>query len=141
MTPSHVFHIPCERAAISEFADRFGEWCDAAELDVRTTMAFQVALDEILTNIVDYGFPEGGGSPIEVRAARIDDTVHVDVIDHGLSFDPFAREVPDTDLPLEEREIGGLGIHLVRELMDEVHWRRENGANLLQLYKRLPTVV
>lgn len=137
MDRAHVFQIACERAAISDFADQFGEWADAAGLDTRVSMAFQVALDEVLTNVVDYAFPDGGGVPIEVRAGVLDGDVHVEVIDRGVAFDPLSRAAPDTDLALEDREIGGLGIHLVRELMDEVGWRRENDCNLLHLRKRI----
>lgn len=137
MDRAHVFQIACERTAISDFADQFAEWADTAGLDMRVSMAFQVALDEVLTNVVDYAFPDGGGAPIEVRVGLADQQVQVEVIDRGVSFDPLSQAAPDTELALEERDIGGLGIHLVRELMDEVSWRRENDCNLLHLRKRL----
>ncbi len=93
-----------------------------------------LVLDELSVNIVNYG---GAASEIEVSLAADADEVRVEISDDGLPFDPLhdAAE-PDLDAPLEDRPIGGLGIHLVREMMDELHYRREDGKNRLAMVKR-----
>ena len=93
-----------------------------------------LVLDELSVNIVNYG---GEASEIEVSLAADAEEVRVEISDDGRPFDPLndAAE-PDLDAPLEERPIGGLGIHLVREMMDELYYRRENGKNRLAMVKR-----
>lgn len=93
-----------------------------------------LVLDELSVNIVNYG---GEASEIEVCLDADADEVRVEISDDGRPFDPLndATE-PDLDAPLEDRTIGGLGIHLVREMMDELHYRREDGKNRLAMVKR-----
>ena len=93
-----------------------------------------LVLDELSVNIVNYG---GEASEIEVSLAADAKEVRVEISDDGRPFDPLndAAE-PDLDAPLEERPIGGLGIHLVREMMDELHYSREDGKNRLAMVKR-----
>ena len=93
-----------------------------------------LVLDELSVNIVNYG---GEASEIEVSLAADAQEVRVEISDDGRPFDPLndAAE-PDLDAPLEERSIGGLGIHLVREMMDELYYRREDGKNRLAMVKR-----
>ena len=93
-----------------------------------------LVLDELSVNIVNYG---GEASVIEVSLAADAEEVRVEISDDGRPFDPLndAAE-PDLDAPLEQRAIGGLGIHLVREMMDELYYRREDGKNRLAMVKR-----
>ena len=93
-----------------------------------------LVLDELSVNIVNYG---GEASEIVVCLAADADEVRVEISDDGRPFDPLTDAIePDLDAPLEERAIGGLGIHLVREMMDELHYSRENGKNRLAMVKR-----
>lgn len=93
-----------------------------------------LVLDELSVNIVNYG---GEASEIEVSLAADADEVRVEISDDGRPFDPLNDAMePDLDAPLEDRAIGGLGIHLVREMMDELHYSREDGKNRLAMVKR-----
>lgn len=93
-----------------------------------------LVLDELSVNIVNYG---GEASEIEVLLAADADEVRVEISDDGRPFDPLNDAMePDLDAPLEDRAIGGLGIHLVREMMDELHYSREDGKNRLAMVKR-----
>lgn len=93
-----------------------------------------LVLDELSVNIVNYGEE---ASEIEVSLASDDDEVRVEISDDGRPFDPLHDAVePDIDAPLEDRPIGGLGIHLVREMMDELHYSRKDGKNRLAMVKR-----
>ena len=93
-----------------------------------------LVLDELSVNIVNYG---GETSEIEVCLDADADEVRVEITDDGRPFDPLNDAMePDLDAPLEDRAIGGLGIHLVREMMDELHYSREDGKNRLAMVKR-----
>ena len=93
-----------------------------------------LVLDELSVNIVNYG---GEASEIEVSLASDDDEVRVEISDDGRPFDPLTEAAnPDIDAPLEDRPIGGRGIHLVREMMDELHYCRKDGKNRLAMVKR-----
>ena len=97
-----------------------------------------LALEEIVVNIMRYGHPEGGKHEILVRLSFESGLVTVAVEDDGVPFNPLEAREPDLNRPLEERSIGGLGIHLVRNLMDGVDYRREEGRNYLVMRKRVP---
>jgi serine/threonine-protein kinase RsbW len=115
----------------------FAEFADAHGLPATVRRSLNVALDELLTNTLLYGFagPEGGEVTVDVELRP--DRVSVTLTDDGRPFDPFAMAAPDTALPVEERRIGGLGIHLVRGMMDEVSYHRRADRNVVVLTKRL----
>ena len=93
-----------------------------------------LVLDELSVNIVNYG---GEASEIEVSLDADADEVRVEISDDGRPFDPLNDAMePDLEASLEDRPIGGLGIHLVREMMDELHYSREDGKNRLAMVKR-----
>ena len=93
-----------------------------------------LVLDELSVNIVSYG---GDASEIEVSLDTDAEEVRVEICDDGAPFDPLTEAPePDLDAPLEDRPVGGLGIHLVREMMDELHYSRQGGKNRLAMVKR-----
>jgi serine/threonine-protein kinase RsbW len=96
-----------------------------------------VVLDDLLANVVLHGLAERPGGEATVDVAKTDGAVKVTIADNGPPFDPFARAAPDTTLSIEERQIGGLGIHLVRQMMDEVSYERRGDRNVTVLMKRL----
>lgn len=100
---------------------------------------FCLALDEILTNIVSYGYEEGSKDPrIRVDFGLGDGCLEVRVEDNGLSFNPLVdAEAPDLALPVEERPIGGLGIHLAKNLIHDISYRRVRNRNCLTLTQPL----
>jgi anti-sigma regulatory factor (Ser/Thr protein kinase) len=113
---------------VAEFARTGGLPADAAQ-------ALHLALEEVVTNVIRHAYRERAGA-VRVRLAARSGEVVAEIEDDGPAFDPLARPAPDLDLPLEERPIGGLGIHLVRNLMDAVAYRRCGVCNLLTLTKR-----
>ena len=93
-----------------------------------------LVLDELWVNVVHYS---GATGDVEVSLDADADEVRLEIADDGRPFDPLSEAVePNLDAPLEERPIGGLGIFLVREMMDELHYRREDGKNRLAMVKR-----
>lgn len=127
-----------ELATLAAFVEQFAE---EAALPAAVAFQLNLVLDELVTNAISYGHPPGGGSDadagVQLRLRRIGDLLEVDVIDGGVAFDPRARSEPDLDAPLEDRQIGGLGIHLVRHYVDEFDYTREGDRNHVRLRKRL----
>ena len=112
------FDIEPSRAAVSAFADQLAEFCDAQAVPSAVLNAFQVALDDVLTNIIDYSAPNAPVSTIRAHVSVMPDGLQVTVEDDGIAFDPLSAAEPNLDLDLDDRPIGGLGIHLVKTLMD-----------------------
>jgi serine/threonine-protein kinase RsbW len=99
----------------------------------------QVALDEVLKNIVDYGYTDQEEHEIRVRLGVLNNVLEATIDDDGVPFNPLDSAVPDTRAPLRERRIGGVGLHFVKNLMSEVSYNRVGGHNRLVLRKRLTT--
>lgn len=100
-------------------------------------MAVSLSLHEHLTNVVTHGSEPGRQHAIQVHLAVANRQVEVEVRDDGRPFDPLSRPDPDTSLPLDEKPVGGLGVFLLRRLMDGVDYRHEDGLNVLRMTKRL----
>jgi serine/threonine-protein kinase RsbW len=98
----------------------------------------QVALDEIVANIVAHAAAGRGGNAFDLWFRRDDDCVQIVVADDGPAFDPLALPAPDVTLPLEARQPGGLGIMLIKALMDDVRYER-TARNVLTIRKRINT--
>ncbi|MBI3919204.1 MAG: ATP-binding protein [Betaproteobacteria bacterium] len=99
----------------------------------------QVALDEILTNIVDYGYTDHADHEIRIRLRVIDNVLEAAIEDDGFPFNPLESHAPDVSAQLSERRAGGLGIHFVKNLMTEIIYDRVGNRNLLVLRKNLTT--
>jgi len=98
-----------------------------------------MVLDELLSNIVNYAFPDGEEHEIHLVVDLAGPRLALRITDDGAPFNPFGTKAPDTNLSVEEREIGGLGIHLVRNTMDEFEYERHVNQNVVTLVKHLST--
>lgn len=96
-----------------------------------------ISCDEVISNILNHAHIDGVPD-ISVRIAVTSENIAVEIIDNGPEFDPLSVPAPDTSLALEDRKIGGLGIYLVRELMDDVRYFYKNDENHLQFNKIVP---
>ncbi len=115
---------------VSDFAESHGL---PSELVFRVTLV----LEEIITNVISYGYEDEMEHEISVRLSWEDPDMKIEVEDDGRPFNPLEAPPPDMLKPLAERPVGGLGIHLVREMMDKLEYRRENDKNLLVLKTRV----
>ncbi|HWP60386.1 MAG TPA: ATP-binding protein [Candidatus Acidoferrales bacterium] len=95
-----------------------------------------LALEEVLTNIISYAFDDDGEHKIRIRLSLDEGVLTAEVEDDGRPFDPLRVPAPELSSPLEKRPVGGLGIHLIRGLMDELEYRRVRGRNVLRLKKK-----
>ena len=119
---------------LNKLVRQFGELHDVPS---RTLYAVNLALDELVTNVMLYGFEAPEGRQITVKIATSNGELVASVQDDGKSFNPLEAKSPNLDAPLEERDLGGLGIHLVRSLMDQVSYAREGDKNVLTVKKRI----
>ena len=110
------------------------------ELDcpMKAQMQINVAIDELLANIASYAYSTGTGE-VTVRFEFEADsrTVAITFIDSGIPYDPLAKPDPDVTLGVEKRDVGGLGIFLVKKTMDDMTYARQDGRNMLTIRKRI----
>lgn len=112
------------------------EVCEAAGFNASVAMQMNLAMEEAVVNVMNYAYPVGVKGDIVIEAEDKGDSVQFDIIDGGTPFDPTAEADADTTLSAEERPIGGLGIFLVRQLMDIVSYKYKDGKNRLTLVKK-----
>ena len=96
-----------------------------------------LVIEELFTNIVSYGFRDTNEHIIEIITTVENDKFKTVLIDDGISFNPLEKEDPDLEVSLNERKIGGLGIHLMKKLMDEYYYERVDNKNILTIIKNL----
>ncbi|MBI1182340.1 MAG: ATP-binding protein [Alphaproteobacteria bacterium] len=117
---------------------RLEAFAEEAGLPPDVAMHVDLVLDELLTNTIGYGYPDGREGRIFLHMV-VDDALTITIADDGIAFDPLSVPDPDTDSDLEHRQIGGLGVYFVKTMMDEVSYHRLDGQNRLTLVKRLTT--
>lgn len=129
--------VGADPGGVREVNAAFAGFAEAHGLPVDVRRSLNVAIDELLANALSHGQTGRDPCSVTVEVELAQERVTVIVTDDGTPFDPFARDAPDTTLPVEERPIGGLGIHLVGQLMDEVSYQRREGHNVVVLVKQL----
>lgn len=137
MRPRLSMTIGTDPGQIAGVTAAFAEFADAHAVPAAVRRSVSVALDELLNNTLAYGFAGRGGGAVSIDVELQPDRVCVTLTDNGKPFNPLEMSAPDTALPLEERPIGGLGIHLARGMMDEVAYQRRGERNVVSLAKLL----
>jgi anti-sigma regulatory factor (Ser/Thr protein kinase) len=122
---------------IPQLADFVDVVCEEAGTDASLAMSINLALEEAVTNSMLYGYPEGTAGLVEIEGGDDGSMLTFIVSDSGVPFDPTQQAEADVTLGVEDRPIGGLGIFLVREIMDEVRYERQGDRNVLTLSKQL----
>jgi anti-sigma regulatory factor (Ser/Thr protein kinase) len=122
-----------ELARVSEAMERIGEEHGLAS---KTLFQLQVALDETVSNVIKYAWPEGGSHEIRIRIMVGNGQVMLEVADDGRAFDPLSAPAPQTLPPGQRPRPGGVGLHMVRQFMDSIEYARIDGGNRLTLTKR-----
>lgn len=133
-SPTFAVRLPANSAAVPALLDALEAWLAGAGLPGEARMDIMLALDEAVANVIEHGY-RGRSGEVEVEAAVVDDGVELRVADDAPPFDPLEAAPPGLDDDLDHRRVGGLGIHLIRTLMDRAEYRREDGRNVLILHK------
>ena len=128
--PNDISTIPKLHAYVEAVAEDVG-------FDMSGLMSLNLALEEAVVNVMSYAYPEGQKGDVHIEASCDHDYLTFTIRDSGQPFDPTQKAAANTTLSLEERPVGGLGIHLVRQLMDKVSYEYTDGQNVLTLRKRL----
>ena len=136
--PEGILHLPADASAL----DALAQWVDSRAsgglIPEDAVFHVNLVLDELVSNIVTHGRWEGSGATrIAIGLTRADDTVTLTIEDDGAPFDPTRADPVDTDAPLEQRAVGGLGLHFVRSFMDDVSYRRQGGWNQVTLIRQV----
>ena len=131
IVPSRLEEIRTIEIVLAEFADE-------QELPPEALFQIQLSLEEIFTNVVSYAHDDNQEHDVEIVLSKDGKAVTVEIIDDGLPFDPL-KDAPelDVDSSLEDRGIGGAGIRLVRQMMSDLNYKRDNARNHLVMVKKL----
>jgi serine/threonine-protein kinase RsbW len=127
-----VIRLEPRAEALSSMLDRLEAYAEANGLPQRVAYRLAVVCEELAANVAMHGAGgEGGATYVEIAVERFGDGLALSVEDDGRPFDPLAQAKPDTGLGVEERAIGGLGIHFVRSLVGDISYRRLGRINRL----------
>ena len=113
------------------------EVCEETGIDMHIVMQLNLAIEEAVVNVMNYAYPAGTSGNVCIDIDTNEELLTVVITDSGTPFDQTKKKEVDITLSAEERPIGGLGIHLVRQLMDSVDYERIDGKNVLTLTKKL----
>lgn len=122
---------------VPQLAAFVDEVCEAVGFNPAVTMQMNLALEEAVVNVMNYAYPPGIRGKVTIDASANDVRLKFTIIDRGRPFDPTVQADVDTTLSVKERPIGGLGIHIVRQIMDSINYERIDGQNVLTLRKKL----
>ena len=131
------FELHNDLSELDTLEERLDEFCQKLGVTTKCFCEINLALEELFTNIISYGFSDNAEHRIKFTISHDDKTVTMRIEDDGESFNPIEETSPDIKCPLEERKIGGLGIHLIKNVMDDVTYQRQKDKNLLILKKKI----
>ena len=126
---------PAKTEFLAGASDYVEECADGWGLPPKKKFGLLVALEEAFVNVCGYAYPEGTGE-VELSCEGDADSFVLEIADKGLAFDVLSLPDPDITLGIDDRPIGGLGVHLIRTLSDSVGYRRENDSNILRMVFR-----
>ena len=123
---------------ISVVTDFVNEQLESFDCPMKAQMQIDIAIDELFGNIAHYAYnPEVGKATVRVEVKEQPLCVIITFIDNGIPYDPLKKADPDTNLCAEDREIGGLGIYMVKKSMDDISYEYKDGQNILTILKNI----
>ena len=126
-----------DRAELEKIEGFTADFAAKAGLSDKDLFALQIVVEELVTNVIDYGGVPAGEHAVRVDLSTGDGELVIAIIDRGREYNPLLREDPDVTLPAEKRPIGGLGVHFCKKLTDSQEYERRDGCNVLILRKKL----
>jgi len=134
---SQTIYIQNKLSEIEKLAQVLEVFGKAHRISAETIGEIRLALDEIITNIISYGYTDAGPHRIEVFLDILNKQIVLEIRDNARPFNPLGMSPPNILKPLNERKIGGLGIFVARKMMDEFDYKFENGYNILTMKKKI----
>ena len=130
--------LTAEVDRMEELLDFINAELEEHDVPMKSIMQIDIAVEELFVNIAHYAYnPEVGEASVTVDVEESPLSIVIRLVDRGKPYDPLTRKDPDVTLGVEDREIGGLGIYMVKKSMDEVSYAYENGQNILTIRKFL----
>jgi anti-sigma regulatory factor (Ser/Thr protein kinase) len=126
-----------DRAELEKLEGFTADFAQKAGLSDKDLFALQIIVEELVTNVIDYGGVPAGEHAVRVELSAQDGELVVHLVDRGKEYNPLLREDPDVTLPAEQRPIGGLGVHFCKKLTDSQEYERRDGCNVLTLRKKI----
>jgi anti-sigma regulatory factor (Ser/Thr protein kinase) len=124
-------------AELTRVAESVDEFCANQAIPAGCAFKLNIALEELLTNTISYGYADTGQHEIAIDIVREGETLIAEISDDAREYDPLQAPPPDLDSAIEDRRIGGLGVHLVKAMMDEVAYAYRDGRNHVTLRKKI----
>jgi anti-sigma regulatory factor (Ser/Thr protein kinase) len=135
---NHIIHIKSRLSGVAIMNEQLAKMCKQWLINSDVAFSMNLALEEIVTNIINHGYGGREEYEIIIRFSLEKHNLRIQIKDSAPEFNPLEAHVPDDlDKPLEERNIGGLGIHLVKKFTDNVSYRRSKNKNIVTLLKNL----
>jgi len=142
LSPDHRpilrLQMPVEQACLVHLAEAIEILGEAEGWDPALSFQVDLVLEELVQNVIAYGYPDGRSGEVVVSIECVDGQLRMRVEDDGDAFDPLGLPVPDVEASIADRKIGGLGIHFARTLTDTQNYCRVDGRNCIELIKRFP---
>ena len=126
-----------DRAELEKLEGFTVDFALKAGLSDKDLFALQIVVEELVTNVIDYGGVPAGEHAVRVDLSMDNGELLIRIADRGKEYNPLLREDPDVTLPAEQRPIGGLGVHFCKKLTDAQSYERRDGCNVLKLRKKL----
>lgn len=136
MGESLTIEVPNAQDAIAPATEEAERWLEAHEVSTKAIYLALLAIEELVTNCINYGYDDTAEHTIRIEFGLADGAMTMEVVDDGHAFDPLNAPEPDLSVELEDRPVGGLGIHMLRKLADEMAYERVDGKNRVKLVKR-----
>ncbi len=133
----HRLTLPCDINQTTRLAEWIDGICESAGLGSSASMQVNLAIEEAVVNVMKYAYPNNSKGEVQIDALHDQEWLKFIITDLGLPFDPTTLEEADTSTSAEERKIGGLGVHLMRKMMDSISYERIDGKNVLTLGKKV----
>lgn len=139
MSDPYCFELKNEIAELERLGRQLEKFGNTVGLTKKCLFQINLAMDELFTNIVTYGYPDEGTHQIQFEISMNDGEVLIRIEDTGVPFDPANAAIPEPEAAIENCKVGGLGLHLVRKLMDEIRYERSGAKNITTLKKKIET--
>jgi len=132
-----IICIKNDHSELGRVVQLFQEFCRGKKIPKKIANSIDLVLDEILNNIISYGYDDQNEHEIDIQLSISDGQLILQIEDDGVEFNPTEIAEADTKSSIEDRAIGGLGIHLIRNAMDEVHYSYKSKKNCLTMKKKI----
>jgi len=136
-TKEYKFELKNKLSELKSLNRHLNYWCSSIGLEANAIARINICLDELFTNIVYYGFDDGREHAVEFTLAGSNNFVTITIEDEAKPFNPLEKIDPEFPENVEDAEIGGLGIFIIRKLMDSVTYERSQGKNKLTMKKKI----